>query len=383
MKLSVGLATALAGVATALSSDQPADVYVLQSKQSSSSDIPSLPRQIARLILLQRLSPEGKHASWDLPESISNEKAVTYLNEFGKAPKGLFDDATSTIPFQLVLMLEGITSDHAKSLQKSLAGSGPSFRVGDAPSTTANDLLLANDFPSVGVTYKNCAFDKAINPFAEKCWSGKSSVARFDVNKDPSVLSSLSESAPILKKLAATGEMETVVIAMPESSRDSQVRHWSSKSEELRRRKVEEVMTETDDHDKPAPTSPVQSTTPFPGHIQRGSIRSCYDSQDACDKATNKCSGHGQCLNKYATPSGNDQGTCFACKCLSTESKSGSRTHWGGRACQKIDVSVPFWLFVGFGIALVGLLTAAIGMLFSVGEEKLPGVIGAGVSKTK
>ncbi|GKT64169.1 arsenate reductase [Colletotrichum tofieldiae] len=376
MKLSVGLATALAGVATALSSDQPADVYLLQSKQPSNSDIPSLPRQIARLILLQRLSPEGQHASWDLPESISNEKAVTYLNEFGKAPHGLFSNADSTNPSQLVVVLEGITSDDAKSLQTSLAGSGPSFRITDAPSTTANDLLLANDFPSVGVTTKNCAFDKAINPFAEHCWSGKSSV-------DSSILVSLSENASLLKQLAANGEMETVVIAMPESSRNSQVRHWSSKPEELRRRQVEEVMTETDDHDQPAPTTPAQSTAPFVGNIERGTIRSCYDSQDACVKATGNCSGHGKCFNKYATPDGKGQSSCFACQCLGTESKSGSITHWGGRACSKVDVSVPFWLFVGFGIAMVGILTSAIGLLFSVGEEKLPGVIGAGVSKTK
>ncbi|OHX00115.1 arsenate reductase [Colletotrichum incanum] len=394
MKLSVGLATALAGVATALSSDQPADVYLLQSKQPSKSDIPSLPRQIARLILLQRLSPEGQHASWDLSESISNEKAVTYLNEFGKAPQGLFSNAASTNPSQLVVMLEGITSDDAKSLQKSLAGSGPSFRVEDAPSTSANDLLLAKDFPSVGVTAKNCAFDKAINPFAEHCWSGKSSVVRYDVKKvsciltfvlpqDSSILASLSENASLLRQLAANGEMETVVIAMPESSRNSQVRHWSSKPEELRRRQVEEVMTETDDHDQPAPTTPVQSSAPFVGNIERGTIRSCYDSQDACVKATGNCSGHGECFNKYATPDGKDQGACFACQCLGTKSKSGSVTHWGGRACNKVDVSVPFWLFVGFGIAMVGILTSAIGLLFSVGEEKLPGVIGAGVSKTK
>ncbi|TQN71453.1 putative endoplasmic reticulum membrane protein [Colletotrichum shisoi] len=392
MKLSVGLATALAGVATALSYDQPADVYLLQSKQPSSSEIPSLPRQIARLILLQRLSPEGHHASWDLPTSISNEKAVTYLNEFGKAPQSLFADAASTNPSQLVVLLEGITSDDSKSLQKSLAGSGPSFRVGDAPSAAANDLLLANDFPSVGVATKNCAFDKAINPFAEQCWSGKSSVVRYDVKKDSSILASLSENASLLKQLAANGEMETIVIAMPESSRRSQVRHWSSKPEELRRRQAEEVMTETDEHDQPAPTTPgqttapttpAQSTAPFPGHIERGTIKSCHVTEDACIKATGNCSDHGACKNKYATPNGEDQGTCFACQCLGTISKSGSITHWGGRACQKVDVSVPFWLFVGFGVAMVGILTFAIGLLFSVGEEKLPGVIGAGVSKTK
>ncbi|KAF4783948.1 hypothetical protein HER10_EVM0002138 [Colletotrichum scovillei] len=387
MKLSVGLAAALTGVATALSSDQPADVYLLQSKQSSSSDIPSLPRQIARLILLQRLSPEGQHASWDLPESISNEKAVSYLNEFGKAPQALFSNAASTNPSQLVVMLEGITADDAKTLQKSLATSGPSFRVGDAPSITANDMLLANDLPSVGVTAKNCAFDKAINPFAQQCWSGKSSVVRYDTKKDSSILVSLTENATLLKQLAANGEMETIIIAMPESSRNSKLRHWSSKPEELRRRQAEEVMTmtETDDHDPPAPTTPVQSTAPFVGNAERGTIPSCFGSQDACVKATGNCSGHGECLNKYAKADGQSAGKeCFSCMCLGTKNETtGSVTHWGGRACSKIDVSVPFWLFVGFGIAMVGTLTFAIGLLFSVGEEKLPGVIGAGVSKTK
>ncbi|OHF01641.1 hypothetical protein CORC01_03131 [Colletotrichum orchidophilum] len=406
MKLSVGLAAALTGVATALSI-QPADVYLLQSKQPSSSDIPSLPRQIARLILLQRLSPEGQHASWDLPDSISNEKAVTYLNEFGKAPQALFSNAASTNPSQLVVMLEGITAVDAKTLQKSLAASGPTFRVGDAPSITANDMLLANDLPSVGVTAKNCAFDKAINPFAEQCWSGKSSVVRYDTKKviidslayvarfteinaflsqDSSILAALTENATLLKQLATNGEMETVIIAMPESSRNSNLRHWSSKPEELRRRQVEEVMTmtETDDHDQPAPTTPIQSPAPFVGNAERGALPSCFGSQDACVKATGNCSGHGECLNKYARADGQAAGTCFSCLCLGTKnSTTGSVTHWGGKTCSKVDVSVPFWLFVGFGIAMVGTLTFAIGLLFSVGEEKLPGVIGAGVSKTK
>ena len=47
--------------------------------------------------------------------------------------------------------------------------------------------------------------------------------------------------------------------------------------------------------------------------------------------------------------------------------------------CQKEDVSVQFWLIAGSTIALVGAVTFAIGLLFSVGEEKMPGVLGAGV----
>lgn len=57
--------------------------------------------------------------------------------------------------------------------------------------------------------------------------------------------------------------------------------------------------------------------------------------------------------------------------------------HWGGNMCQKEDISVPFWLIVGFTVTIIGAITFAIGLLFSVGEEKLPGVIGAGVSRSK
>ncbi|TDZ32948.1 putative endoplasmic reticulum membrane protein [Colletotrichum spinosum] len=390
MKLFLGLATALVGVAPVLASDQPADVYLLQSRQSSSSpEIPTLPRQIARLILLQRMSPDGKHGTWDLPEYVTDDKAVEYLNEYGLAPHGLFANAASTNPSQLIIMLEGIAADDAKTLQKSFGGEGSSFRVGDAPSAAANDLLLANDFQNLGVLLKGCQFDSIINPFAEQCWSGKSSVARYDVKKDSSIINSLTDNVSLLRQLAINGEMETVVIAMPESSRNSKTRSWSSQPQELRRRQVEEVMTESDDHDSPAPTTPaVHSSAPFVGEIKRGSIPSCFSSEEACVKDTKNCTGHGKCVNKYARADGKSSGTCFACACLatpnnSTNSKTKSITHWGGPACSKIDVSVPFWLFTGFGIAMIGVLTFAIGLLFNVGEEQLPGVIGAGVSRSK
>jgi hypothetical protein len=55
-------------------------------------------------------------------------------------------------------------------------------------------------------------------------------------------------------------------------------------------------------------------------------------------------------------------------------------TYWGGPACQKKDVSQPFWLFAGSGIVLAFLISASIGLLYSMGNEELPSVIGAGVS---
>lgn len=115
----------------------------------------------------------------------------------------------------------------------------------------------------------------------------------------------------------------------------------------------------------------------------------CFTSFNSCVATTGNCTGHGMCVDKYAVPGqGSGDKQCFVCSCLSTlthpdDKDKNGRTHWGGAYCQKIDVSSPFWLLFGTSFILVGLVTGCIVMLFSVGEEKLPGVIGAGVSRSK
>ena len=52
---------------------------------------------------------------------------------------------------------------------------------------------------------------------------------------------------------------------------------------------------------------------------------------------------------------------------------------WGGGACEKKDVSVPFLLFAGFGTAMFAVVAGAIGMLYSMGSQDLPSVLAAGV----
>jgi hypothetical protein len=111
---------------------------------------------------------------------------------------------------------------------------------------------------------------------------------------------------------------------------------------------------------------------------------------------TDSCSGHGECVDKYGSSRGNSStsaASCFVCLCKATavehgdgsgaQSKGRKTIQWGGNKCQKRDVSVPFWLITGFTVAIVGAVTFAIGMLYSVGQEPLPGVIGAGVSRSK
>lgn len=52
---------------------------------------------------------------------------------------------------------------------------------------------------------------------------------------------------------------------------------------------------------------------------------------------------------------------------------------WGGATCHKEDVSTPFFLLAGITILAVVAISSGIRMLFGVGQEELPSVIGAGV----
>lgn len=109
----------------------------------------------------------------------------------------------------------------------------------------------------------------------------------------------------------------------------------------------------------------------------------CHASNSSCTDATNNCSGHGSCYLKSS--SGDAQ--CFACRCQATvrtkSDGSKQKVYWGGPACQKEDISSPFFLIAGVTVLVIVLVGSAIGMLFSMGSEELPSVIGAGVGGSK
>ena len=153
---------------------------------------------------------------------------------------------------------------------------------------------------------------------------------------------------------------------------------------DLRRREFKETVIAEDPADtSSAKVSPVDGNFHIMDAAKYRGLPACFNTLSNCAAQTGNCSGHGDCIAKGKG--------CYTCKCKATlvrpvnESESyGPRTaHWGGRACQKEDVSVPFWLLTGFTIAILGVVSFAIGLLFSVGEEPLPGVIAAGVSRTK
>lgn len=130
---------------------------------------------------------------------------------------------------------------------------------------------------------------------------------------------------------------------------------------------------------------PSQPQTLKASAIAEGIIPVCHSSRASCAAATNNCTGRGECYLKYRSSGGDAaRSDCFACGCVATvrENKDGTKktTHWGGPACQKKDVSIPFFLIAGFTVAMVATVSWGIGLLFSIGEETLPSVIGAGVT---
>lgn len=140
---------------------------------------------------------------------------------------------------------------------------------------------------------------------------------------------------------------------------------------------------------RPPPMAPVdvkaeeviiqQSEAPKP---VRGIIPFCYSSASACETATHNCSGHGECTKRYSDPSRSE--TCYSCSCsASREDREDDKVktiQWAGPACQKKDVSMPFWLLGSTTVGILSAVAAAIGMLYSMGSQDLPSVIGAGVS---
>ena len=110
----------------------------------------------------------------------------------------------------------------------------------------------------------------------------------------------------------------------------------------------------------------------------------CYSVEGDCLSSTGNCSGHGSCYNKISAPESSAGGDCWLCGCQPTvvknEKGQNKTTAWGGPACSKKDVSAPFFLLAGFTIVMVATLSWGIGLLYSIGEEELPSVIGAGVT---
>ncbi|RMD39414.1 hypothetical protein DV735_g5710, partial [Chaetothyriales sp. CBS 134920] len=169
----------------------------------------------------------------------------------------------------------------------------------------------------------------------------------------------------ILKHLSATQGVESTLLLLPSK---------------LATDKTKKRSTETPLELHLEPTlSPVEYSSPVSGQASNLTlpdvVPQCFASRAICTNTTNACSGHGQCYAASAS--------CFKCKCSATVERvydDGSKktVQWGGNACEKKDVSVPFVIFASFGLVFTALIAGGIGLLFSIGSEGLPSVLSAG-----
>jgi len=113
----------------------------------------------------------------------------------------------------------------------------------------------------------------------------------------------------------------------------------------------------------------------------------CYISNTSCAEATQNCSGHGYCHLKHGAGDSSTSKECYACRCRPQmiRNKDGAikTIQWGGAACQKMDVSTPFFILVGLLVLLMTAISWGINLLFSIGQEELPSVLSAGVATPK
>ncbi|KAI0108951.1 hypothetical protein GGR51DRAFT_114942 [Nemania sp. FL0031] len=380
MKLNSFLLPALAGVAAAATDSAPqhAEAYMLRhTKQTTTSNAPSIPDSLAEAILLQRLSsPDQPSALGQIPESLDQDEAISYINEFAKPASPLFDTSNVDEPKQLVIAFSGIsTALQYKQLKAAIPRVPLAFTapgLGRLPAKVSSE----------------CAFGPSINPKGGKCWSGETQYLHYDLSRDSNIVKQLSLNLAALKSYANKGLMETTIVFLDNSA---------PSSSELRKRQLN--FQQKDNSGALAETA----ETTFVSSVHKSSndgapakafdalagrptvVPHCFASQNACETSTSSCSGHGVCVDRWAKD--DTDSACFFCHCGKTvEADAKGREHlyyWGGATCQKRDVSTPFWLFAGVTIALVATVAFSIGLLFTVGEEKLPGVIGAGVSRSK
>ncbi|KAH5403966.1 hypothetical protein HBI88_172650 [Parastagonospora nodorum] len=386
---------------------------------TASAASPAVSPETARLIIAQRLGLSRFHSI-----EHADAEAIRHINAYGGRQQKLFggDDADQS-KAHLLMWIEDESLEDASVI----VGDGhgvQAFTISSAPAKVENDRLLEDFIRQAAAlpepsdpkkqTYKAGMemehLFPAMLPASHKDKHLQTineylKVFRVDKsdNYTPSELAHFRRG--MLENLSKPGMVVTVV-TLPASSKQTKrtANPWGTYAVPLAngaRRENPEAFMSLGSEPSSSPVPPVSDLEDFPviasqasnytGPV-RGILPSCFNSKSACEKRTHGCSGHGECkLLHKGKGSGKDRQTldCYGCACVETVEHDGEDkgmetkrkvTYWGGPACQKKDISVQFWLFVLVGVTLAFLVSSAIGMLYSMGSEELPSVIGAGVS---
>ncbi|RAR08537.1 hypothetical protein DDE82_002153 [Stemphylium lycopersici] len=373
---------------------------------------PTVSPETARLIIAQRLGLSRFHSL-----EHADAETLQHINTYGgKQPKLFGAQDTDASRAHLLVWAEDAEQDEATVIINDGLDRTLDFAIAGAPSAAENERLI-HDFvaqaeslpeypdPQQRTYTSNFEIESALPPNTKSdAYNGYLSMWRTDKSSKMTSEELAQVLSNVNKKAEETG-FSTTVVMMPRSASKSKrtANPWGVydvPSKEARRQNPEAVLSS-----QAAPaTSEVPDLEDFPVVVAqadtsknnkgpvRGILPVCFNSMNACQSQTHNCSSHGECtLLHKGRGSGSDQETvdCYGCACKATVEHVGEDhgmeskrkvTYWGGPACQKKDISIQFWLFVGSGVVLAFLVSAGIGMLYSMGAEELPSVIGAGVS---
>ncbi|KAH7087069.1 hypothetical protein FB567DRAFT_629106 [Paraphoma chrysanthemicola] len=373
---------------------------------------PSVTPETARLIIAQRLGLSRYHSIQH-----ADEEAIRHINAYGGKQQKLFGaQDSSRSRAHLLMWIEDADQEDATVIISDGSSSLNDFKISGHPSAAENQGLI-NDFvkqaeslPALADpkkrTYQSTLEIDALLPSNNKLHTYNDYLSIWRVDKsDKAAYENLSLTFSRITTEAEKLGFAFTIVTMPATSSHTKraANPWGTYEvpalKEARRENPEMILS-SNPAPSTSPAPPVTDLEDFPVIVNqasndspvRGILPSCFNTLSACQKQTHNCSSHGECkLLHKGRGSGSNRQTldCYGCACVPTikhvdedkgmESKR-KVTYWGGPACQKRDISVQFWLFVAVGVVLAFLVSSGIGMLYTMGSEELPSVIGAGVS---
>ncbi|KAF2459847.1 hypothetical protein BDY21DRAFT_336650 [Lineolata rhizophorae] len=384
------------------------------SRQQSNSAATIIDPETARLIYAQRLGLSEFHGLGDVDDAVLQQ-----INDFGGRQRQLFGGEDEHRQEQRVfVVVEAV--EHATGLVAQLDTLTKVEMQNPPPSADTSlllhDLAMQAAFLSDSIDSLSEDPDPSLSEILEEgreaahdTLAQHQGVSLLHIRKLESLYNTqqytgatttISHTLSALTSYCEREGFPLTIALMPPSSTAAKKRNDSpygtyqmpgAAAAGFKQRRLEAPLTESSSAPSPSvklsPTeddsAPAQNLADADSPL-RGIIPACFASQSACESATRNCTGHGSCSLKYDNKE-IDEKVCYACVCDKAEVRenpdgSVKTTHFGGPACQKKNVVMPFWLLAGFTVGLVATVSWGIGLLYSMGNEELPSVIGAGVS---
>jgi hypothetical protein len=180
MRLSTGLL--LPTLIGAVSAASDAKVYLFQGDEwPNTSKPPTLSPKEARLVFAQRLGVSRYHSLDDV-----GEDTLSYINQFGGPQEQLFGGNGQDKAPELVLLVEGVSAEHAEPLLSAWSSIQPAFTISNPPSSSENLELAFNLDRQLGPDVQACPFEQDIDPGNRKCWKGRSKILQIDLTSKAS-----------------------------------------------------------------------------------------------------------------------------------------------------------------------------------------------------